>query len=156
MRVFVSTEDSSASHVAEIIGGLSGFPGVSVETSPRNPLNPPHDPRWRTWYASGCAEAIEAADCFWAIETTGDECSSWMAHEFDVAWKLNRERGRPRLFVSRSSDKPCFLIHYDGCGVQLPINPTEAISAFFDLSTRDGSQGIGQVRPVGPVGRPGG
>ena len=132
VKVFVSTENTKDPRVARIIDGLRKFPAIEVEHSPLNPLVG-DDPRWQGRDDRECRGAIAAADCFLAIETRGYDCSTWMAHEFDVAWKLRRERGRPLLFLSKCVDLPlpAGFRRYEDAATILPVEPDAAVAAFL-------------------------
>jgi hypothetical protein len=132
VKVFVSSENTKDPRVARIIDQLRRAPGIEVDHSPLNPLVG-NDPRWQGWYGSECSKAIAAADCFLAIETRGYDCSTWMAHEFDVAWTLCRERGRPLLFLSKCVDLPlpAGFKRYEDAATILPVGPDAAVAAFL-------------------------
>jgi len=132
VKVFVSSENTRDHRVARIIDELRKAPGIEVDHSPLNPLVG-NDPRWQGWYGRECSEAIAAADCFLAIETRGYDSSTWMAHEFDVAWTLCRERGQPLLFLSKRVDRllPAGFRRYEEAATILPIEPDAAVAAFL-------------------------
>jgi hypothetical protein len=132
VKVFVSTENTRDPRIARIIDQLRKSPAIEVDHSPLNPLVG-DDPRWRGWDGRECSKAIAAADCFLAIETRGYDSSTWMAHEFDVAWKLHRERGRPLLFLSKCADRPLPMgfARYEEAATILPVEPDAAAAAFL-------------------------
>lgn len=135
VKVFVSTENTKDPRVERIIDELRKSPGIEVEHSPLNPLAG-DDPRWQGWDGRESGKAIAAADCFLAIETRGYDSSTWIAQEFDVAWKLHHERGRPLLFLSRCADRPLPVgfRRYEEAATILPVEPDAAVAAFLGIS----------------------
>jgi hypothetical protein len=75
--VFVSTENSADDRACRVIDGLRAG-GLQVTCSPLNPALG-YDPRWTSWYKTGCKAAIEATDMFVPVVTAGYDCSTWMA-----------------------------------------------------------------------------
>ena len=97
--VFVSCEDARQS--APLVAALEAR-GVRVVHSPL----PGNDARWADWYQDGCRDAMADSDCFIAVVTRGYGCSTWMAHEAEMAVKLLRATGRPKLCLVRMVPSP--------------------------------------------------
>src|SRR5690606_31005816 len=104
-RIFISSDWRADGRVADITRRLKGEADIEVDQSPLTP-SLGEDPRWKDWYGRGSLDAIANADYFVAVVTKGYDGSTWMAHEFDVAWKQCRQRSRPRLFVAKATNKP--------------------------------------------------
>jgi hypothetical protein len=130
-RIFISTEMAADARVVRVIELLKAA-GLTVKTSPINPVD---DPRWKGWYKSGCQTALESSDVFLAIETAGYGSSTWMAVEFDTAWKLNRALGRPRLFVLHRSARPlpAGFRQYVEASLSLPLEVNEAVPRLLEV-----------------------
>ncbi len=128
-RIFISNECSVDSRVAELITRIKSSPDVHVDQSPLNP-SVGEDPRWRDWYARGCDEAMEWADCFVAVVTPGYDCSTWMAHEFDVALNQYRRHGRPQLFLAKQDGRalPLGFKIYEDASTILCGTPDTAVT----------------------------
>jgi hypothetical protein len=128
-KIFVSNECSVDNRVAEIIARLRSCPDVRIDQSPLNP-SVGEDARWRDWYARGCTDAIAWADCFVAVVTPSYDCSSWMAHEFDVALKRYRQHARPYLFLAKQDGRalPLGFKHYEDAATILSGSPDTAVA----------------------------
>ena len=128
-RIFLSTENTSEPHVVVLRERLSDE-GHVITTSPLNPSIGP-DPRWSGWYAHGCQDSLASSDVFLAVESRGYRASTWMAIEFDLAWKLWREKRRPRLFWLQGSTEPlpAGLRQYVEDSTPLPLDVGEAVRA---------------------------
>ncbi len=131
--VFVSTESTADDRARRFIDGLREA-GLQVTCSPLNPALG-DDPRWDGWYETGCNVAIEATDVFVAIVPTGYDCSTWMAIEFETAWKANKATsGRPRLFVLDQTARPlpAGFRRYEEAATLLPCDVDEAVGFLLD------------------------
>ncbi len=127
--IFISTGNTTDDRVVQTIDLLKAA-GYTVTTSPLNPAVGT-DSRWNDWYESGCRTVIESNDVFLAIVTAGYDCSTWMAIEFEKAWKANKATsGRPRLFVLHRSTRPFppGLRQYEESATLLPFDVNEAVA----------------------------
>jgi hypothetical protein len=140
VSVFVSTENSADDRSLRVIEGLRAA-GLQVTCSPLNPALG-DDPRWRDWYKTGCKSAIETADVFVAVVSDGYDSSTWMAVEFDTAWRLSRELGSPRLYLLKrnSSPLPFGFRRYEESATLLPLDPDEAAAAILAAEKIEGSR----------------
>jgi hypothetical protein len=127
-RIFISTEDTADERVAQVIELLEAA-GYSVTSSPTNPAIGV-DPRWQDWYEGGCLAAIDESDVFLVVVTAGYDGSTWMAIEFETAWKANQTNGRPGLFVLHRSSRPlpAGFSRYEEAATLLPFDVNEAIA----------------------------
>jgi hypothetical protein len=132
-RIFISTENTVDERVVQVIGLLKAE-GYSVTTSPLNPAIG-DDPRWKDWYDNGCQAAIESNDVFLAVVTAGYDSSTWMAIEFQTAWKANKATsGRPRLFVLHRTavPLPAGVRRYEDSATLLPLEVNAAIALLLE------------------------
>ncbi len=124
-----SIDDGRGGRARRFIDGLRET-GLQVTCLPLNPALG-EDPRWRDWYETGCNIAIEATDVFVAVVTAGYDCSTWMAIEFETAWKANKATsGRPRLFVLHQTARPlpAGFRQYEEAATLLPFDVDEAVA----------------------------
>jgi hypothetical protein len=140
VRVFVSTENSTDDRARRFIDRLRDA-GLQVNCSPLNPALG-RDPRWQGWYASGCRAAIEEADACVAVVTAGYDGSTWMASEFDAAWRLYCDTGRPSLFVLKERNKPlpAGFREYEEASTVLPLGLDDAVAALLGAGEASASR----------------
>lgn len=99
MNVFVSWCDDGGDVAArEFVARLREV-GAEVETSPAPGGSIDQDPKWEHWYGKGLPAAVARCDAFVAAVTSYYYSATWMAVEFDAAFKEHNQRGRPLLFV---------------------------------------------------------
>ena len=129
-RIFISTENTADARVVQVIELLKAA-GQSITTSPINPVD---DPRWTSWYESGCKRAIESNDVFLAVVTADYGSSTWMAIEFETAWNANQASGRPRLFVLHRSARPlpAGFRQYEEAATLLPFEVNAAVRCLLE------------------------
>jgi len=132
VRIFLSRESSADERVIEISVRLKNHTNIQLVQSPLNPMEG-DDPRWDDWYGRGSIDAIANADYFVAVVTNGYDGSTWMAHEFDVAWQHYRRHGRPRLFVAKPTSKPLPLgfKNYEAASTILVGAPDTAVATLL-------------------------
>jgi len=129
--IFISTENTADERVVRVIDLLKAA-GHTVTTSPINPANG-SDLRWKDWYEQGCQTAIESNNVFLAIVTPGYDCSTWMAIEFETAWKANQASGRPRLYVlGAERPLPAGFRQYEQAATLLPFDVNEAVAFLLE------------------------
>jgi hypothetical protein len=121
-RVFLSCENPADPQFIRLKEALQSqrFPVFSC---------PAHGDKSREdWYQDGCNRALKNQDLFVAVITEGYDCSTWMAHELETAWKLFKATGKPRLFAFRvvSRPLPAGFHRYEADLAELPSDTAAA------------------------------
>jgi hypothetical protein len=127
-RVFISWCDDGADAAArEFVARLRGA-GAEVETSPAPGGSIDDDPKWEHWYGRGLPAAVARCDAFVAAVTSYYYSATWMAVEFDAAFKEFKQRGRPLLFVLKliPEKTAAGFQQYETAATKLPADPTAA------------------------------
>ncbi|MCP4446949.1 MAG: hypothetical protein GY811_16605 [Myxococcales bacterium] len=129
MRAFISTYDGLESPEGRALTRNLTEVGCEIEFSPSSPHSGSDDPRWPSWHSEGLPAAIGRADIFIAlIPDSSVYSSTWMASEFDEAFRRFQDHGSPKLYIYQSDPAvlPAGFASYVSASERLPSDPTAA------------------------------
>lgn len=137
-KVFISWYDGQNHVLANEFFGLLQKHGFDIEYSPRSPHSRINDERWNNWYEEGLPKAINRAEIFIAVITPSCDGSTWMAIEYEAAYKTFLKTAKPALYLIRfdsAEHQVKYQDYYLSSSVHLSSIPEEAVQTLLTFNS---------------------